>query len=294
MKWNIVAVILFSLCCLATVMPVYGQVTVTGETYYFGADTTEVNNVAAYELYSDFGNTAVSLSSSVGEVQQVTYGFRVYRVYGSGVKAELTSGAPEATITLTTNSSTYHTALWSCPGAMWNLGEDALEVDVYRRYGEGNYSLVTRFISDKIVSAELQAGTWSFEVHLTYLVSETETWTSMNFGNYEAKSSITGVSFIPPSLYDSMFFYLMNADIIAFLRAPLEDIFQEWAYFIIITGISAAFYIRYRNIGVILGFFVIFGATGGIVGVLLPSPVDMALWGILAFALTAILWKVFR
>jgi hypothetical protein len=269
-------------------------VIMSGETFYFRSDSYQTNTVTAYGLDTDFTNTGVYLSSNGATGATVQYGFRIYQLHTGGSKTELTGGSPEATISLSSNSSGYQTSTWTCAETDWSLGRDALQIAVYVKFDSGNWTAVANYVTPSIMSGTLEASTWTFRVYLYYSDTGAATQTRFYFGSASYKSAILGVDFADADIFAMMLFALVNGDLIMFFRLPLDLIFGAWWYFIIILAVSGAFYIRYRNIVVILILFVLFGGTGGLVGALIPSPVDVAIWVLLSLGLTGILWRVFR
>lgn len=270
-------------------------VTIGTYNYYFRSDSYTVNTVTAYGLDSDFTNTAVSISTDAASDSNITYGFRVYKLSELGVLTELTSGYPMGTITLASNSTgAYQTGSWSCYGKTWSFGKDAFKVVVYAKFGAGAYSAVASYITPQIFADTLEASTWTFKLWLTYSNNGSYTESNFYFGSGTYHSMIIGVNFAEPDVFSMMLLYLRLGDYISFFMVPLTAVFGSWWYFLIILAVSGAFYIRYRNITVILTLFILFGGAGGLAGVLLPPLVDAAVWVMLALGLTGLLWRVFR
>ncbi|MFA6660430.1 MAG: hypothetical protein WCS62_02345, partial [Bacilli bacterium] len=269
-------------------------VILSGETYYFRSDSYQVNTVTAYGLDVDYTNTAVYLSSNGATGATVQYGFRIYQLHTGGGKTELTGGSPEAAITLSSNSSGYQTATWSCAETDWDLGRDAIQIAVYVKFDSGNWIAVANYVTPSIMSGTLEASTWTFRVYLYYLDNGASTQTRFYFGSGTYHSEISGIAFTEASIFDMMMFSLMVGDLIMFFRLPLDLLFGSWWYFLLILAVAGAFYIRYRNLVVILVLWTLFAGAGGLVGLLIPNPIDMAIWVLLSLGLTAVLWRVFR
>ncbi len=269
-------------------------VILSGETYYFRSDSYQVNTVTAYGLDVDYTNTAVFLSSNGATGATVQYGFRIYQLHTGGGKTELTGGSPEAAITLSSNSSGYQTATWSCAETDWDLGRDAIQIAVYVKFDSGNWIAVANYVTPSIMSGTLEASTWTFRVYLYYLDNGASTQTRFYFGSGTYHSEISGIAFTEASIFDMMMFSLMVGDLIMFFRLPLDLLFGSWWYFLLILAVAGAFYIRYRNLVVILVLWTLFAGAGGLVGLLIPNPIDIAIWVLLSLGLTAVLWRVFR
>ncbi len=98
----------------------------------------------------------------------------------------------------------------------------------------------------------------------------------------------------PSDIFSDMQDSLNNGDLIAFFTAPLVATFGAFTYFIFLIAISGAFYIRYRNLNIILFLFILFGGAGGLVAVAVPGIAQLALWVLLAIGLAGLLFRVFR
>jgi hypothetical protein len=266
-----------------------------GVQYYFRSDTYTTLGVQGYGFDSDYTNTARSINETYSGTDPVTFGFQVYLFNSPTSYIELTSGTPDATFTLTSNYTNQDTGTFNMPAASVTLGYQALEVSVEEQYGTGSWVTVANYISPVLITNGIKASTWSFTLYVTNTQTIGNTYTAYTFGNTDYRSGVSGIIFSKPLQSDIAMWRLSRGDYIGFLLGEYADEVTMSGFLgMILFGIAASLYMRYRHFGTIAFLFAIFGGSGGIIWIFLPP------WGaavgsaIIILGTVFIMWRVLR
>jgi hypothetical protein len=259
-----------------------------GQQYYFRSDLYTTYNYTAYGFDSSFTNTNTTLSLNT-TATTVTYGYQVWIHHLSGADTELTSGAPTANITLTNPSTGFHQTTWGCPGYPIMLGYDSIRIGIYISINSGAWISIANYISPVIISNQLEASTWTFNLYATYNGAQT----TIQFGNKDYKSGVSGITFQKPNENDIQTWRWNSGDYIGFILGGYVDIIGPGAYIIVLLAFFGSLWLRHRNFGSIIFLVIIFAGAGGTSIWIFIPPVAAAVFDIfILIAGAALIWKV--
>ena len=144
-----------------------------GQTWYFRDYLHTVNNNTALNLLPYQGLTSRSTSSLNNSIVNASWGFRVWQVFSTSLKSELTDGVPVAIVSRDSDGSGYQNGTWTFGGTTFNIGFDAIEVGLYSRLDGGNWILYEIFITPRLLMKSISAGTWTFQLWTNYTAGST-------------------------------------------------------------------------------------------------------------------------
>ncbi len=223
-------------------------------------------------------------------------GFRVWLISEGAAETELTSGTPVAVNLFSSGSNFTSTATntWNFAGASVTFSYQALKVVMYSSIDGGtNWATRAIFLSNVLLTEELQESTWTFTYNINYTVSA-DTFIKVDWGGDNWNSGIAGVTLSDPDIYDVMMFKFSTFDILGFILYPYINLFGASFYLIVLVALFGAYYIWHGKSTVVLFMLVMFGAAGGLVWVLLPLPATLLAWALMAVSFAILLFKVFR
>ena len=261
-----------------------------GQTYYFRSDQYTTNNYTAYGFDSSYTNTNTTLSIATS-ASTVTYGYQVWILHFDGSTTELTNGAPTATFTLTSGSNGWQTTTWNCPGQGLILGYDAIKIGILASTDSGaTWTTMANFVSPVIISNTLNPTTWTFNMYATYDGSQS----TIQFGNANFKSNIQGIQFVKPLQSDVALWRLSRGDWLGWLLGEYVDQMTGAGFYgLLLFGVCATLYYRYKNSGVILFFFAAVIMQGGF-WFLLPVWAASVAGALLILIGAFLMWRLLR
>jgi hypothetical protein len=272
----------------------YPTATYTGA-YYMRAETFEANNATGYLLHTDQGqnNTNVQLIASGNST--VYYGYRVYQLPFNGTATELTAGYPEAVTWRDSDGSGLQNASWTCPGSdYWNIGVDALKIDLYVQVGSGGWLKEATFITNPLEYTKLKNATWVFSTYTHKDYNGTYTNATVFWGSSTYNTLVDGVSFTLGDIYDQLVHRLNIGDFVGFITLPFTNLVGDSFYGLLFFGLSVTLYRRFHSFTPILVIFLIGGGIGGFVDFMIPQVASGIAWLFFFLGLAGLLWKVFR
>lgn len=291
--------LLLVLCCsvMASLVGVsYGAVptrTTQTENLYMRSDTYNVTDVVAYGLDTDYTNTAVYVPYTSASVVNVTYGFRVYVTYSSTHVTELTSGTPVAQLPLTGNFTGQLSSSWNCPETTTILGYEAIEVNVYASANGSAWTSQAIFISNVLITNELQSSNWIFTLQLN-MTQTTNTTCGFTFGNTDNRCTIGNIVILEPLQSEKQEWRFNRGDYVGFEIGAYTDLIGSGFYMLILVMISFVLYFRYSNAAIIVFFFAIFGTSTGLVWFLVPPAAAAVVGALLILTFTFLVYRVIK
>lgn len=271
-------------------------------TLYFRSDIVTVNGKTGYALNES--RSASNLNASdyyVGASYQTVYwGWRVWQVDYNHAETELTSGAPEATVTLSANTSGLQTATWTPPETSLWVGFDSLKLTIYSKMGAGAWTAKATFTTETLSEKNVTSDTWTFSMYLIVrryasAPSVTETWFIWGSSTYD--SHIEDVTFADPNTYEKQGMEMMKGNFLNFIVAPWTNLVGATAFWSVVVLFIPfmGIYIRTKSTIPLLLIVVLFGGSGGIFTFILGDiGVGALLWVFCLLSLTGLLYKVFR
>jgi hypothetical protein len=263
-----------------------------GQTWYFRDYLHTVNNNTALNLLPYQGLTSRSTSSLSNSIVNASWGFRVWQVFSTSLKSELTDGVPVAIVSRDSDGSGYQNGTWTFGGTTFNIGFDAIEVGLYSRLDGGNWILNEIFITPRLLMKSISAGTWTFQLWTNYTAGSTNAtacWGSPSFNSF-----ITFITMTSPNDFEIMNSDLQNGQIFSFIVWPYVARVGVGFYGLVVLLICVSLYNKYKSVTIILFLFVLFGSSGGMLGVLVPSTGLAWLWIIFLLALAGLIYKAFK
>jgi hypothetical protein len=277
-------------------------------TFYLRSDTWTINTVFGYQLgQSETGSLSqYSMLTSYAPL----YGIRVWVVTAQGQATELTSGTPVAQI-LAVNGTSAYFGYWQ--GTAYPNPVSALEIGVYISLNSGstwqlqatsittlNPVLAQTGTSLPIISGpvmfQIPACTWTFEYNVNY--NATAASTTLMWGN-NADPTALSLYYESCTPYQIQQYSLSSQDLFAFILAP-------WSYFlgtqltfaIILLIMGGGVYVREPEggnglVGMAI-IFILFGGSGGMISLALPSISLPIAWAFLVTGVMLILYRFVR
>ena len=275
--------------------PVIPPITAETETlfFYYYPTTLEVNNVTGFAIYSSPPNSEASQEVSTSGSHSVSWGARVWLVYSS-TSYELTSGSPVLIGTLTGENSTLMSAEFTFAERSLKFGYGALEVVLYQRWDAGEWSPVIVCISDYLYYTKLLESDATFYLYADRTESGGSTISTASWGTSTFNSGIQDLTFKVARGFDWQQYYLDQGNLLSFLTSPYTAYLGNGIYAIVLFGVGAAIYIRYRNFAVITLLIVLLGGVGGVINLVVGEVFMGAVWIVAAFGLALVYWRVFR
>ena len=255
--------------------------------YYFRSDTYTTLGVSAYGLDSDYTNAF--LTSNV--TFPVYYGFRVWLVSSSTISTELTNSTPTAYIYLN-GSETYdsYSSTWLCPETTVNLGYQALKITVYASADLEEWTALASYITPVLITKQIEESTWTFTLQVAFDGANAV----YSWGDTSHRSGISGITFTEPLESEIQLWRINTGDYAGFILGAYIDVIGEAFYVLCLIGAAGTLYFRYRNFGVIVFFFSIFGGVGGLVWFLVPPWAAAVASALIIIGTSFIVWRVIR
>jgi hypothetical protein len=266
----------------------------TGEPLYMRSDTHTVNNETQYQLKLTRSTIAITLSDSVAGSYQTSYGFRVFVLHYDGSEDEISHGTPIGTLTRAANGEGLQNNTYTPTYTRWQVGFDALKVVVYVRFGTGSWTAKATWTTERQLAKAIDDEEWTFSIYTKRDESGGNTQAQVKFGNVTYDSLIDDVIFIEPNTFEMMQYHLNNGDLIQFFIYPYYVLIGNLIYGLGMLFICGPMYLRYRSFNIILVLFALFGGTGGVFTLMVPSIALHVTWVFLLLGLAGLLWKATR
>ena len=259
---------------------------------YFRSDSYTSNNVTAYGLDITNTNAVQTITDSI-TTEDVTYGFRVWVLHPTGTLTELTSGLPDIQVTRDTDGTGWQNTTWLCPSTTLNIGTDSLQVGLYLSLDDGyTWTARTLYITHPLLTTALLHQTWTFNLYTTR--NETLGTCSYSFGSRTYNSNINGVGMEPPTQTQIQTYYFLTGNYILFILNTYTSEIGAAAYLLFLLIPTVTLYLRHRNFGPVVVFFLLFGGPGGLVWLLVPAWAAAGLDILLVLGAGFIVWKLIR
>jgi hypothetical protein len=260
--------------------------------YFFRSDTYHTLGVSGYGFDSGDTYTPQTISEAYSGTGSLIYGFQVYLFSSPTQYSELTSG-PSALITINGNYTGYLNSTFNIPLTPVILGYQALQINVEIQLNGSVWATIATFVSPVLITNNIQATTWQFNLYVNNQVYGGNTYPSFSFGNSQYTSGVSGISFSKPLQSDIAMWRLQQGDYVGWILGEYTDELGFGFYGLILFAVSATLYFRYKNSGVILFFFATIIVEGGFWW-LLP-PFGAAVAGILLLLIGSfLLWRLLR
>lgn len=258
-------------------------------TFYFRSDNYQYNtSLMGYGL--DLTNTNLQLTISDTATSSISYGFRVWLLRSSGRIVELTSGAPVAIVSRTSEGSGYQSATWTVPSTLTVLGMDRLLITISAEVDDSG-SWITRatYLSNKLMTKQILSATWNFTLY-TSLADSTG---SFRFGSGTYESKIEGVGFKVPVEQEVALFYAGQGDFVGAVLHPFIFWIGNLFYGLALLFAAGTVYLRYKKFEPVLILVILFGG-GGSLGFLIPDVAYRLYYFLLLFVIAVVFWRVFK
>jgi hypothetical protein len=272
--------------------PSYFENTMDPATLYFRSDTYTTLEHIGYGLDVDYTNTVASVTDTLA-AGNVTYGYRVWLVGGTGYTVELTDGVSAMT-TISTNTTGYVESTYTMPTASVTLGYQALKVTIYLSQDGEEWTSRANFLSNVLITNNVVGSRWTFRLYVDCTLTGSETVSTIMFGNANYRSAISNVIFTQPSIYDVMFFKLLQGDFLGFVAYNYISTLGGAFYLLVLVAVLGAYYVWHGKASIVLFMLVMFGSAGGLVFLFLPTPANLLVWVLMAVVLVVLLFRVIR
>jgi hypothetical protein len=268
--------------------------TVGNNTLYFRGDSWTINKITAYELRDSESSSGITITQTAIGNQIAYYGFAAYILHPDGSLTQFTGTTPNTLVTLSSNTSiSYKTGYCTMPQTSFALGFDALSITLYIKLGSGSWYAVGQYITQQIMSKQLLAQTWAFNLLVSDTIT-TSTTATLKFGG-DYKSSVSGVGFKVPYTQEIQVYYWQVGDLINAIFYGYFALFGQTLFFGILLFMGCStMYVKYRNFAPILMLFILFGTTGGLVWAFIPGPALFVVWILLMVGFATLLFRVLR
>lgn len=256
-------------------------------TWYFRADTHTIHEVLAYRLDIVNTNTGVNDSRTTSGTYTIYYGIRVWVIDIFGKMYELSGGTPEAIVSRSADAEGIQSTTFSCPEVKTLI--DAIQINLYQRFGSESWSLRRYFISDENLYIKLPASSWTIYYYTNRTVASTTAYFFHGSSTYNSRLDFI---YYRASPWDIAMARLQDQNFIGFLFTPwtyyLGDIF--WS-FLLLFGIVTA-YNRYGSLKPIIALLWLFGGVGSVLSAMIPVIALSVAWLMLAVAMGMTFFKL--
>jgi len=272
----------------------YSNPTVTSSTYWYcRADTQTVNTVLGYKLSETESSTQKSVTQAVATNVTTYFGWRVWKVNSKGEETELTSGYQYSW--RVADGEGIQNILWNAPTTSLQIGYDAIKVVLYVKLtATGPWQPKATFISSKLLEKTLVASEWAFQTYTKKVYSGGSTTATVFWGASAKESSIAGIEFENPDVYENMQYKLQTGDFVGFVLYPYLNLVGNLFYGLLMLMVCVPTYNRYKSVTPLLVLLIIFGGAAGIFTLLIPEAGMGLGWIIFLIGLGGLLYKVFR
>lgn len=267
---------------------------------FHGVVTTQ-NGVTGYVANSSTPTTSAHASPIIGygtAGDAVSYGIRVYAVTRSTV--ELTSGVVTVGTLTGTQTITALTTQTVLSGTHLTFGNSTLKFVLYGRFGSGDWSIVQTMTTRALNYKQLFASEVTVTLYADRNESGGNTYSSAYWGNVEGGedpySGVSGLVFKTATSTDWQQYYLNQGNLVRFITIPYTFILGNVFYGIIVVALAGTVFARYRTLGMVALFLVLFfGCIGGAAAnIVLGEVIVGVVWIATAFGLAVVYWRVFR
>lgn len=281
----------------AAVSQVYGMPwdTPTTQTWYHQTSTHTVNGDLGYQLNLTQGDTSTFVEQDWSGVRNITFSWNIILVDTDGSETSL--GTHVANSTRSVNGTGLQTATWTPALTALYFGYDAIKLQALMNVnGSSQWDIEATFMSYVLPYKELQNSTWTFKTYTqyTYSGSSNSTRGYVFWGDLTYETRVEGVSFSTLSPWEMMMAELRQGDYIQFVLTPWTYWLGNLCYGIAVLFLTVTMYIRYGDVRPLIVMFWIFGGTGGVASILIPSLGLHLSWLLLALALAGTLYSLIR
>jgi hypothetical protein len=263
---------------------------------YMRSDNYNFTTISAYGLDTDYTNNYISIPISNNTVNAtVTYGFRIYIATDSTHITELTNGAPQAQIAISSNFTGQLSSSWTSPDTTILLGYQVIKIDLYAKINNGSWTAQASYITNPLITNELMPTTWTFTLPLTILQTTTNTTCTYTFGDTNNRATVTGIQIVTPNYTEIQSWQWTQGDIIGLIIGSYLNTIGGAFYVLIFLTVFGSLYFRHKNVGPIILVAILFGGgTGLSVWILMPAWAATVFSILIILATAAIIFKVVR
>jgi len=262
--------------------------------WWFRSDTDTVNGIFGYLVNETQTSTGRNVSSSLMGDNQTWWALRVWVRRSNNSTVELTDGTYNVNVTRTVGGEGLQNVSWTPSLTNLYLGADALRINAYSKIGSDSWQLKATFVTERLETNQIVNSTWTFRLYTSRNIPPPATFTFLSWGNSTYASRIDGVQLAQLSPFETMTFHLRNSNFIGFLFTPWTYYLGNGFWGIMLLFGVVTMYNRYNRIEPVIVLCWIFGGSGGILTLLIPSVALHISWFFLAFGLGASLYLLFR
>lgn len=227
-----------------------------------------------------------------------TVGWRIFLVHYGGTYTEITGGTPQAqqSVDWTNDGDTeLLIGTYNIDATTMTFGKDALEfVAYYRINGTGDWTAAAVFVTTELFYIRVDATEISLMICADYEYSAgVGTTVSLLWDDFYI-GGVDNLYVSNPRSSDFQKYYLNAGNFLSFLTIPYVAVIGNTFYALILIGVSASIYIRYRELSMVVLFMVIFGGAGGVIQVVVGDLFMGLIWVACAFGLGLVYWRLFR
>lgn len=260
--------------------------------WYMRSDTQVTNTVTGYVLRETQTTSSTNVLTSINGNVTAYYGYKVRLLRSDGETSELTSNIVYSW--RISDGEGIQNVLWTPPATSLQVGYDAIQVDLYVKFGSGDWQSMATFVSDRLMKKSIVASEWAFQTYTKYVYSGGKTYAYVYWGDDSYETSIAGIQFIEPNVYETMNYKLQSGDFIGMILFPFLNLIGPLFYVFPLLIVCVPLYVRYKSFAPILIIFILFGGSTGLFSLILPVEVAGLVGFFLTIGLAGLLWKVFR
>lgn len=261
--------------------------------FYYHPYTFTINNQTGFATLTSPPNSPNEWTVSSAGSSAVSWGARVWLDY-STTSTELSAGSPILIGTLTGENATLMTAPIAFAERGLTFGYGNLRIILYSRFGAGDWVPSVICVTDYLYYTRLMASNSTLYLYATRTESGGSTYSTAYWGTSQYLSGIADVTFKNARGYDWQQYYLGKGNLLGFLSSPYTTYLGNGIYAIVLFGVGAALYIRYRTFAVIALLIVLLGGVGGVINLVVGEVFMGVLWIVAAFGVALVYWRVFR
>ena len=140
----------------------------------------------------------------------------------------------------------------------------------------------------------LAGSEWAFQTYTKKAYSAGSTIATVYWGASAKETSIAGIQFGNPDVYDKVMYSLQTGDLVTAITLPYTDKVGNLFYGLVMLMVCVPLYNRYKSLTPIFILFIIFGGATGVFTMLTPLPALGVAWTFMLLGLGGLLYKVFR
>lgn len=255
--------------------------------YYFRSDTYQTLGVSGYGFDADYTNSHITLTYDTPRY----FAFRVWLYTSPTASVELTDGTYAVNMQFTGSevNGTYSCS-WECPDTNVILGYQALKIKLYTSTNGLDWASVADYVSPVLITNKIEASTWYFSMALDFEDDDA----IYRFGDTYYRSGVSGIDFQTPKESEVQKWRITSGDYAGFVLGAYIDVIGEATYVIILLCFAGVFYFRYKNFGVIIVVFGLFGGAGGLAWFFVPAWAAAVVSGLCIFGASFMVWRLLK